>query len=192
MFASADDISMEAAIDADLVASSARRELATNKLVVIIPPGRSPKVTSLGDLAKPGVKLVIGDKTVPAGKYAEQILDKLSVDKAQGAGYKEKVLANVVSREDNVRQVLSKVQLGEADAGIVYVTDAKSTQDSGPQAVAVIPIPDEYNVLAHYYIAPLKNAKQTEAAQRFIDYALSSEGQKILEKYGFGGVGENK
>src|SRR5439155_22152312 len=112
VFAAADDISMEAAIDAEVVANGTRRELATNKLVVVVPPGGNAKVTSLNDLVKTGTKIVLADKTVPAGKYAEQLLDKLSADKAEGGSYKERVLANVVSRENNVRQVLSKVQLG--------------------------------------------------------------------------------
>ncbi len=191
VFASADEKTMLAAIDAGLVPSGTQRLLATSKLVVIVPPGASPKVASINDLVKTGTKIVVADPSVPAGNYTVQALDKMSADKAYGADFKERVLANVVSRENNVRQVLTKVQLGEADAGFVYVTDAKAPGASGSGKVGTLDIPDEYNVVAHYYIAPVIATPHATASLRFIKYTLTEDGQKVLESFGFGRGGGN-
>lgn len=187
VFASADAKNMKAAIEAGTVVSGTHQILVTNRLVVITPLN-STQVTSLTDLAKPGLKLVLADKSVPAGNYSMQIIDKMAADPTYGQGFKEKALANVVSRETDVRQVLAKVQLGEADAGIVYTTDAKSSQ----QALGTIEIPETFNVVATYYIAPLKDAQHPEAARQFIEYVLSDAGQNALQGYGFGSSGANK
>lgn len=181
VFASADGKNMQAAIAAGLVVSGTERALATNKLVVVTAPG-SKSGYALADLGKPGLKLVLADQSVPAGNYSLQVLDKLSADPSYGEGFKEKVLANVVSRENNVRQVLAKVQLGEADAGIVYTTDARAAQTG----IGSIEIPDKYNVIAIYYIAPIKDAEHQQTAGLFIEYALSNKGQGVLRGYGFG------
>ena len=102
------------------------------------------------DLAKPGLKVVLADAAVPAGKYARQILDNMSKDPTYGTDFGAKVLANVVSNETDVKQVVAKVQLGEADAGIVYVSDAIAAPD-----LKTIEIPANLNVVAKYPIAPL-------------------------------------
>jgi molybdate transport system substrate-binding protein len=91
------------------------------------------------------------------------------------------VLANVVSYEDNVRSVLTKVALGEGDAGIVYTTDAALDADNIQQ----IMIPDELNTIASYPIAPIADSANPALAQAFVDYVLAPEGQQILVKYGF-------
>ncbi|HYP40058.1 MAG TPA: molybdate ABC transporter substrate-binding protein [Chloroflexia bacterium] len=185
VFASADVKNMESAIAAGSVVSGTQRVLATNKLVAAVPASNA-RVSDLKDLAEPGLKLVLADKSVPAGNYSLQALDKLSADPAYGSNFKERVLANVVSYESNVRQVLSKVELGEADAGIVYATDARAAK------VSTIEIEDKYNVVARYYIAPLKDAAHAEAARAFIEHALSEEGQRTLESYGFGRTGQDR
>lgn len=181
VFASADVKNMQAAIAAGMVVSGTERAFVTNKLVVVTAPG-STNLATLADLGQPGLKLVLAGQSVPAGNYSLQVLDKLSADPAYGPGFKERVLANVVSRENNVRQVLAKVQLGEADAGIVYATDAHAAQSG----VGSIEIPGEYNVVATYYIAPLKDAAHPQTADLFIEYTLSTEGQGVLRGYGFG------
>lgn len=186
VFASADEKTMLAAIDAGVVPSGTQRLLATNKLVVIVPPGAGPKVASLNDLVKPGTKIVLADPSVPAGNYTSKLLDKMSADKAYGADFKDRVLANVVSKENNVRQVLTKVQLGEADAGVVYVTDARAPGASGSGKVGTLDIPDEYNVVAQYYIAPVIAPPHATASLRFIKYTRAEDGQKALESFGFG------
>jgi molybdate transport system substrate-binding protein len=180
VLATADKESMDAAIEAGVVESGSEQVLATNRLVVATAPG-STAITSLQDLAKPGVKLVLAEESVPAGRYALQILDKLAADPAFGSDFKNKVLANVVSKESNVRQTLAKVTLGEADAGIVYTTDARTASDAG-----TIEIPEGSNLVARYYIAPLKGAQHPQTALSFIEYTLSKDGQQTLTKYGFG------
>jgi molybdate transport system substrate-binding protein len=186
VFASADLKNMETAVAAGSVEAGTLQVMATNRLIVIVPPGEGSKVTTLKDLSAPGIKLVLADPSVPAGNYSLQVLDKFSADPAFGTGFKTQVLANVVSRESNVRQVVAKVQLGEADAGIVYTTDARSAAAGATTALGSIEIPESYNVVARYYIARLNDSTRPEAAQLFIDHVLSAQGQQTLAGYGFG------
>jgi molybdate transport system substrate-binding protein len=97
-----------------------------------------------------------------------------------GAGFKDQVLANVVSNEDNVKQVVAKVELGEADAGIVYTSDAVAAP-----GVKSIQIPDDLNIIAEYPIAPLSSSANADLASAFVKFVLSDEGQVVLEKWGF-------
>jgi molybdate transport system substrate-binding protein len=178
VFASADERNMSAAVASGAVDAQSPRPLLTNRLVVVAP--KDGDVRSLGDLAWPGQKVVLAAPSVPAGGYSLQALDKLSASPEYGAGFGDRVLANVVSREENVRQVLAKVALGEAGAGIVYATDTSSSD------VRTIDIPDQYNVIARYYIASTLSAPNPEGARRFVEYVLSPEGQAVLAEYGFG------
>jgi molybdate transport system substrate-binding protein len=132
----------------------------------------------LEDLARPGIKLVLAAEEVPVGRYARQALDNMS--QQLGSDFKEKVLANVVSNEDNVKQVVAKVQLGEADAGIVYTSDAVAAPE-----LKTIEIPAELNVIAQYPIATLTKSTNADLATAFIEYVLSSNGQSVLQKWGF-------
>ncbi|MDQ6692844.1 MAG: molybdate ABC transporter substrate-binding protein, partial [Chloroflexota bacterium] len=187
LFASADKTNMDKAVQAGVIEGSPR-ELARNVLVVVLPNDNPGNVRSLADLARPGLKLSLADPSVPVGNYSLQVLDKLSADPVYGAGFKQKVLDNVVSREDNVRQVLTRVQLGEVDAGIVYVTDALAANAGAAGSVPpvkTLEIADKYNVVAIYYIAPIKGATHAQAAQTWISYVLSEAGQAVLQKYGF-------
>jgi molybdate transport system substrate-binding protein len=172
VFASADQKHMAALVKANLVATP--RVFAHNTPVVIVPKGNPAKVGSFEELTK-ATKLVIGVPEVPIGTYTMEILDK------SGADFKKKVLANVVSRELNVRQVMAKVSLGEADAGIVYRTDAIAGKDK----VEIIEIPAKVNVIAEYPVAVLAKAPQAAAARAFVDLLLSAEGQKRLAAAGF-------
>lgn len=187
VFASADKANIDKAVSASLINGNAR-ELARNLLAVVLPHENFGNIVSLKDLARPGVKLSLADPSVPVGKYSLEVLDKLSADPAYGAGFKQAVLNNVVSRENNVRQVLSRVHLGEVDAGIVYLTDARAANASATGSVSqvkTLAIPEKYNVIATYYIAAVKGAAHPEAGSAFISYTLSGQGQAILEKYGF-------
>lgn len=179
VFASANTKEMDILITGSFVASDASRIFLTNKLVVIIPADNPAAIENLEDLARPGIKLVFAAEEVPVGKYAREALDKMSG--TFGADFKDKVLANVVSNEDNVKQVVAKVQLGEADAGIVYTSDAVAAS-----GLKTIEIPAGLNVIAQYPIAPLIKSEKAGLAQAFIEYVLSSEGQAILVKWGFG------
>jgi molybdate transport system substrate-binding protein len=109
-------------------------------------------------------------------------LDKAEQDNSLGKGYKDAVLKNVVSYEDSVKSVLAKVALGEADAGVVYASDAAGASKG---KVSILPIPDNLNVSAAYPIAALQDSPNPALAQAFVDLVLSNEGQDILAKYGF-------
>ncbi|HSK87608.1 MAG TPA: molybdate ABC transporter substrate-binding protein, partial [Anaerolineales bacterium] len=129
--------------------------------------------------AAPGVKLVLAAAEVPVGDYARQSFDLMNGQ--FGADFKGRVIANIVSNEDNVKQVVAKVQLGEADAGIVYASDAVAAPD-----LQRIAIPDELNIIAKYPIAPLIPTENADLATAFVDYVLSAEGLAVLTKWGFG------
>lgn len=178
LFASANAKEMDTLVSGNLVAANAPKIFLTNQLVVILPEANPAGIESLEDLAQPGLKLVLAAEEVPAGRYARQILGNLS--DLYGAHYRDNVLANVVSNEDNIRQAVTKVQLGEADASFVYVSDTVAMPD-----LQKIEIPAEMNVIAEYPIAPLSSAKDPDLANAFIDFVLSPEGQAILQKWGF-------
>jgi molybdate transport system substrate-binding protein len=139
-------------------------------------------LTTLQDLAESGLRLILAAPEVPVGAYSLDFLERASADPEFGADYSAAVLSNVVSYEENVRAVLSKVLLGEADAGVVYTSDI--TREATDQ-VGRLDIPDALNTIADYPIAPVADAPNGEAAQAFIDYVLSPEGQAVLEAYGF-------
>jgi len=181
VFASANAAQMSAAIDSGRIVTGTQLTFVGNRLVVVMPSDNPSGLTELQDLAKPRLKIVLAAKEVPVGQYALDFLDKAEADGSLGAGYKDKVLANVVSYEENVRGVLTKVALGEADAGIVYTSDVASA----PEKVTEIEIPDQLNTIAKYPIAPLHDSAQLELAQQFVDYVLSADGQQVLAKYGF-------
>lgn len=181
VFASASGKEMDTLVTGTFVAADVAKVFLTNKLVVILPADNPAALEKLEDLANPGIKLVLAAEDVPVGKYARQALDLM--DASFGAGYKDKVLANVVSNEDNVKQVVSKVQLGEADAGIVYISDSIAAPE-----LKSIEIPDELNVIAKYPIAPLVKSENANLATQFIEYVLSAEGQAVLAKWGFAPV----
>lgn len=180
VFASANHTEMDAAVKSSLIDSGAPQDFLTNKLVVVLPANNPASAQTLNDLTKPGLKLALAADTVPAGKYARQILDNISKDASFGSGFKTKVLANVVSNENDVKQVVAKVQLGEADAGIVYISDAVAAPD-----LKTIEIPNNFNVIAKYPIAALTKSANIDLAMQFTDYVLSSEGQAVLKKWGF-------
>lgn len=153
---------------------------ARNRLVVVVPAG-SPRVKGLKDVARPGVKVLVAGPSVPVGRYTTQALAKLGAAGLYGDDFQARVQANVVSQETNVRAVLSKVALGEADAGFVYVTDATTAA----QRVQVIDIPERYNVVAEYPIGVVTKSAAALQAKAFVDLVLGPEGQAILRKYGF-------
>lgn len=178
VFASANARELDALVALGLVAAGAPRVFLTNQLVVILPKNNPAGISSLEDLSKSGLKLVLAAEEVPAGRYARQILENLSA--LYGADYSDKVLANVVSNEDNIRQAVTKVQLGEADASIVYISDAVAVPE-----LQRIEIPADMNAIAEYLIAPLAESANSDLANDFIDYVLSSEGGATLRKWGF-------
>jgi len=180
VFASADTANMAGA-QSDGTIEGQPSIFAHNKLTVVIPAGDS-KVGTLQDLAKSGTKIVIELPAVPAGAYSRQALDKMSQDPAFGPDFSAKVLANVVSQEPDVKSVLSRIQLGEADAGVLYVSDAAAP--AVKDKVKTIAIPDRFNVVADYPLAVVKDAPNPAGARAFLAYVLSPAGQAALEKNG--------
>jgi molybdate transport system substrate-binding protein len=181
VFASANAREMDTLVEGGYVARDVPKIFLTNKLSIILPADNPAEIEKLEDLAVPGIKLVLAAEEVPVGKYARQALDQMNV--SFGTDFKDKVIANVVSNEDNVRQVVTKIQLGEADAGIVYTSDASAASD-----LKTIEIPADLNVIAHYPIAPLVESANPELAAKFIQYILSADGQAVLKKWGFGPI----
>jgi molybdate transport system substrate-binding protein len=178
VFASASIKEMEAAVAGKFIPEGTPQIFLHNKLVVILPADNPADLENLEDLANHGIKIVLAAEEVPVGNYARQALDLMNG--SFGTDFKDKVLANVVSNEDNVRQVISKVQLGEADAGITYISDIVALPD-----LKTIEIPAELNVIAKYPIAPLANSENAALARAFVAYVLSAEGQAVLQKWGF-------
>jgi molybdate transport system substrate-binding protein len=180
VFASANKMEMDKVVASSLIQAGTPVVFVKNILIVILAPNNPGDIQTLQDLARPGLKLDLADKTVPVGKYALQALDLMVKDPSFSTDFKTKVLANVVSYETDVKQVVAKVQLGEADAGIVYISDSIAAPE-----LKTIAIPTNLNVVATYPIAALTNAHQLKLAYDFDLYLLSSDGQAILKKWGF-------
>jgi len=180
IFASADHKNMDILIKDNLIASNSYQDFATNRLAVVLPSNNPAGVKSLEDLARLNLKLILADPSVPAGNYAQQILFNISKDPEYGESFSSAVLANVLSYETDVKQVVTKVELGEADAGIVYVTDAFAAPD-----LVTIPISEKFNIIAQYPIAILTNSPNPYLAAGFISFITSPDGQAIMEKWGF-------
>ncbi len=175
VFASANPAQMQKVADEGLTAGEPIT-FTGNRLVIIVPEGST--MASPEGLATPGTKVVLAAPEVPVGGYARLSLQKMNA--SYGAGFADRVTANVVSEEPNVRQVAAKVQLGEVDAAIVYATDAAVTENT-----RVIDIPAPANVLATYPIAVVQGSARQELAHAFVDFVLSAEGQRLLEARGF-------
>jgi molybdate transport system substrate-binding protein len=176
VFASADRKNMNELESASRVKKAAI--FARNEPVIVVAREQASKVTGLADLPKLD-KLVVGVPDVPIGRYTGQILSNAS--KTLGADFSSKVEKKIASRELDVRQVLAKVTLGEADAGIVYRTDANSAKDK----VAVVTIPADVNVIAEYPIAVVAAAPHAALAEEWTKFVLSPAGQALLGQAGF-------
>lgn len=167
VFASADEKNMQKVVDAGL--ASGPRLFATNTLVIAVPKGDPAGIASLADLAKPGAKVVLCAPEVPCGSASQTLL--------KNAG----VTVTPASQEQNVTAVLTKVAAGEADAGLVYTTDAKANA----AVQAIVPAGAD-QVVNRYPIVALGSAATAPAAQAFVDFVLAEQGQAILAKHGFG------
>ena len=142
---------------------------AGNRLAIAVAPGNPEGISSLADLAQSGLKVVLAAPEVPAGKYAEQVLKSAGIE------------VSPVSLEENVKGVVTKVSLGEADAGIVYATDVSAAEG----AIEGIEIPADVNVVGEYPIAAVRGSAHAGNAQAFVDLVLSAQGQKTLASFGF-------
>jgi molybdate transport system substrate-binding protein len=168
VFASADQANMQKVVDGGLN-SKQPKVFARNKLEIVVQAGNPKQIKSVADLANPAIRVDVCAPGVPCGTYATSVFSNANAK------------ITPVSQEDNVKAVVTKVSLGEADAGIVYATDVKA----GGDKVQGVTIPDDQNVMASYPIVQLKAATNEKAAQAFITLVTGSEGQKTLAGYGF-------
>jgi molybdate transport system substrate-binding protein len=169
VFASADMPNMQKVVDAKATAGSPLA-FASNRLTIVVAKGNPKHVAGLPDLARADLKVALCGPEVPAGKYARQALAKANVE------------VRSVSDEASVKALASKVELGEVDAGIVYVTDAASAK----ARLDAVPIPESQNLVATYPIAMLANSRAPAAAAQFVEYVRSPAGQAVLAQFGFG------
>ena len=179
VFLSADTTNPQKLVDAGL-ADGAALDFAGNLLVIVTPKDNPAKFASPADLARRGVKVIAAGSEVPITKYADQAVGLLAKQPGAPTGFAAAYGANIVSREDNVKAVIAKIELGEGDAGIVYLTDAMA---SGK--VATIPIPAAANVPATYAGVAIKISKQLPAAHAFLTGLIGSDAQAILAGFGF-------
>ena len=179
VLATADTSTMQQAQDDELIGGDPVIFI-KNRLVIVTPPDNPAEIEGIDNLAGEDVRLVIAGEEVPAGRYAREAI-------CAWAGEDSDILSaigdNVVSEEVDVRSVLTKVLLGEADAGIVYASDATAS-DLGGSPLNVIAFPADVPTAVAYPIAPIAGGN-TQAAQAFISFVLSEDGQQILERYGF-------
>ena len=169
VLATADEDTMQSVVDGDGTDGDPQ-DFATNHLVLAVPKDNPAGIQKFSDLEKPGVKYVVCVDTAPCGKVAAALLKQ------------DKITAAPASTEIDVKSVLAKVTEGEADAGIVYSTDAVAAGD----AVKTIAIPGTEQQTTTYPIATLDQSKQSALAQQFVDLVLSSQGQQVLHDAGFG------
>ena len=149
-------------------------QFATNTLVLIVPTSNPAHITSVNDITKPGVKLVICNATVPCGDYARTAFKNLGITSA--------AMKNVVSQTTDVTQTVAQVATGQADAGFVYITDAKAANGK----VSVVGLPAQAKPGVKDFIAVVKSSRDQAAAQAFVQRVLSPQGQAMLRAAGFG------
>jgi molybdate transport system substrate-binding protein len=179
VFLSADTTNPKKLVDAGLTTGSIVT-FAGNKLTIIVPTANPATITTPADLVRPGVKLIAAGDGVPITKYATQLVANLAGVAGYPADFAAAYAANVVSREDNVRAIVAKIELGEGDAGIVYLTDAKASTK-----VRTVDVPDSDNVPAVYAGVVVKASPRQAAAATFLAWLAGPDGQAVLAKFGF-------
>lgn len=179
VFLSADTTNLQKLVDKGLAAGAAVT-FAGNKLTVIVPTVNPAGITSPKDLARAGVKVIAAGDAVPITKYATQLVANVAKEPGYPADFAAKYTANIASKEDNVKAIVAKIELGEGDAGIVYVTDAKAST-----TVTTVDVPDTANVPATYAGVVVKSSKNAAAAQAFLTWFAGPDGQAILSTFGF-------
>jgi molybdate transport system substrate-binding protein len=182
VFASASTSYMKTLVNGGFMANSTVANFTENKLALIVPTSNPANISSLSDLNKSGIKIVICAPSVPCGSYTLQVLNKTANNSAYGPAFKTGVIANVVSQETDVNSAVSKIALGEGDVAFVYQSDVPASMQG---QVKVITLPDNVNVLAVYPIGVLAQSKNQDVAHDFENYVLSANGTAILDKYHF-------
>jgi molybdate transport system substrate-binding protein len=179
VFLSADTTNPKKLVDKGLAAGEAIT-FAGNKLTIIVPTANPAGIASPKDLAKTGVKVIAAGDAVPITKYATMLVANLAQEAGYPADFATKYTSNIASKEDNVKAIVAKIELGEGDAGIVYVTDAKASTK-----VTTVDLPDTANVPATYAGVVVKASRYPAAAQAFLTWFAGPDGQAILGTFGF-------
>jgi molybdate transport system substrate-binding protein len=179
VFLAADAANPKKLVDAGLTAGEAVI-FAGNKLTIVVPTDNPGAVSKPADLARPGLKVIAAGDEVPITQYARQLVANLAQEPDAPAGFAAAYAANVVSKEDNVKAVIGKIELGEGDAGIVYVTDAKAST-----RVATIDVPDANNVPATYAGVLVNASTHREPGRTFLGWLTGVDGQALLASFGF-------
>ena len=179
LFLSADTSNPQKLVDKGLAAGSLR-VFAGNHLTIIVPRSNPAAIGTPLDLVKPGVEIVAAGAAVPITRYATQLVANLARQPGYPVDFAARYAANVVSQEDNVSAVVAKVGLGEGDAGICYVTDARTSAD-----VVTIAVPEEANVPATYGAVVVKASPNQATAQAYLSWLTGSDGQAVLASFGF-------
>lgn len=179
VLAAADTANPQALADAGMTRGGVTA-FARNRLVIAVPDDNPAAIESPADLAREGVRIVAAGTAVPISRYADEVIANLATLPGYPAGYAASVAANIVSREDNVRAALAKVELGEADAAIVYTTDVRASGH-----VTGVEIPPAANVMATYGAVVIGATSQPEAAAAFVAWLAGAEGTSILGRSGF-------
>jgi molybdate transport system substrate-binding protein len=179
VFLSADTSNPQKLVIAGLAAGD-RVEFAGNGLTIIVPSDNPAHVSTAADLARAGVRIVAAGDEVPITKYVEQLVRNLAGTTDDPDGFIAAYAANIVSKEDNVKAVVAKIELGEGDAAIVYATDAKTSNDVAPIAVLAAT-----NVVATYAGVALRRSSDVLAAQAFLVWLAGPVGQEVLAGFGF-------
>jgi len=186
VFASANLKHMNALMGEGFMDNATVVDFVENRVTVALPASNPGNITELSDLSKAGTKVLIGTPEVPIGNYARQVLDKMAADTAYGQTYEDAVMANVISEETNVNNIIAKLLIGEADAGFTYTSDVVTPAYA--DQLTTITIPDEYNVVAQYPIGVLNESANPDTAEDFITFVRSEQGGEILQRYGFSPV----
>lgn len=157
------------------------KPLTSNYVIVILPRDNPAKISSLSDLAKPGIKIAVADKSVPVGTATTSVIGNLAKSTEYGKAWNSSMNSNIVTYETSEPAVASKVELGEVDAGFVY----ESTYIAGQDKYVAISIPKAVNYLQTYTIGVMSQSTSKGAAADFENFMLSANGQQILKDYGF-------
>ncbi len=179
VFLSADAANPQALVDQGLAAGGAQT-FAVNQLAVIVPLDNPAGIRTPADLAKPGVRIIAAGDEVPITKYATQVVANLATQPTFPLDLPGAYDANIVSKENNVRATIAKIELGEGDAAIVYVTDARASTK-----VTTIELHEAANVRASYAGVVIKTSPNPEAAQAFLTWFAGPDGQALLSEFGF-------
>jgi molybdate transport system substrate-binding protein len=179
VFLSADTTNPQRLVSSGLSAGEAVA-FAANKLTIVTPADNPAGISSPADLAKPGLKIIAAGEEVPITTYATQLVANLAKERGYPDGFEAAYTANVVSKEDNVKAVIGKIEIGEGDAAIVYDTDAKASN-----GVTIIPVPDSANVTARYAGMVVGASPDQEPARMFLGWLTGPDGQAVLSRFGF-------